>query len=104
VFAELRDDPILNAYGQCLTRNVLCVWRRLPPSSSSSSSLAAQQAQSTSANSNLIGYHQSAAQQQQQKAAADFRLNSEKELQVFWYGDEPDWHQLAVGSLTSNVC
>lgn len=96
VFSELRDDPILNAYSQCLARSVLCVWRRLPPSTNSQ-----QQSSSTSSNLGNYGHpHHQPAGGGAKLATADFKLNCEKELQVFWYGDEPDWQQLAVGSLT----
>jgi hypothetical protein len=59
----LCEDPILMAYGRCLGAGHLCVWRRQQPP-----------------NPHLANRLES-------------RLSAEKELWVFWYGDEPDWKQ-----------
>uniref|UniRef100_A0A5S6Q3U5 Mediator of RNA polymerase II transcription subunit 13 n=1 Tax=Trichuris muris TaxID=70415 RepID=A0A5S6Q3U5_TRIMR len=67
IFNDVADDPVLCAYGRCVTQGYLCVWRRSPPVHTS----------------NKI----------------DLRLAAEKELWVFWYGDEPDWGLLCT-SLT----
>ncbi|CDW58406.1 mediator of rna polymerase ii transcription [Trichuris trichiura] len=67
IFNDVAEDPVLCAYGRCITQGYLCVWRRLPPVHTS----------------NKI----------------DLRLAAEKELWIFWYGDEPDWGLLCT-SLT----
>lgn len=69
---DLLEDPVLVSYSKCLSVDMLCVWRRLPSSTSSTAG--------PGPGSGPLG--------RPPDIAAAARFN--RELWIFWYGDEPD--------------
>ncbi|XP_037905522.1 mediator of RNA polymerase II transcription subunit 13 isoform X2 [Hermetia illucens] len=74
---EPLDDPILQSYTQCLSKDILCVWRRV-----------AAPKQDPDPNAtipfDIVSTH----------THPPLALTAAKELWIFWYGDEPNFQDL----------
>lgn len=80
---EPLNDPILRSYSRCLRENILCVWRRV-------------------ANKSSIDAFQTGIYEPRPPNSVThppLSLRTAKELWIFWYGDEPNLHELLVPEL-----
>lgn len=78
--ADLNDDPVLSTYAKCLNADLLCVWRRVR------SSQEVRHPPPPSSSSSTPDY-----------------ICYEKELWIFWYGDEPDLSELVTGNYLKSM-
>lgn len=69
------DDPVLSSYSKCLAANILCVWRRV-----------------------ISRGHE----QQHSSLHETNQLSFNKELWIFWYGEEPELTGLISPELTAD--
>lgn len=80
---EPLNDPILRSYARCLRENILSVWRRV-------------------ANKSSIDAFQTGLYEPRPPNSVmhpPLSLRTAKELWIFWYGEEPDLHELLVPEL-----
>lgn len=80
------EDPILNAYSKCLAADLLCVWRRIAVNRTDHHSGGA---------GGVIGGRGSSS------SAPPDHNNFQKELWIFWYGQDPDLTDLLSSELSN---